>query len=178
MKTMILEAGNHTIRLDAPGEYRAYLANVSGEYRFELAVSGVDLQIIGLFDAAGTDDYRIHTVQHHIAAESTSNLLIKGVFRDAAKFHYTGLVKIEKGAQQSHAYQKNQNLVLSPEVFVESEPFLEIEANDVFCTHGSTTGKLSEELLYYMRSRGLQYDDAQNLLVEGFLEDVRPPQSV
>ena len=174
----MLQEGSHTVRLDVPGEYRAYVANVSGEYRFELAVSGIQLQIIGMFDAKGSDEYRIHTVQHHIAPESTSNLLIKGVFRDASKFHYTGLVKIEKGAQQSHAYQKNQNLVLSPEVFVESEPFLEIEANDVFCTHGSTTGRLSEELLYYMRSRGLSYDDAQHLLVEGFLEEVRPPQSV
>lgn len=160
------------IVLRNPGTYVAYVVNSSGEYIFELRAEGINLEIYGLFWGKDKDDYKLHTVQHHIAPNSTSNLLIKGVFNDESKFHYTGLVKIEKKAQKSHAYQKNQNLILSPGVFVESEPFLEIEANDVFCTHGSTTGKLNEEELRYIMSRGITRGDAQDLMVDGFMQQV------
>lgn len=175
MKIIDLPAKKQTIILDKPGEYRAYMANQSGEYIFEIRASGVDLMIYGMFEGHNDQSYKVHTVQHHIAPQATSNLLIKGVFRDASQFHYTGLVKIEKGAQQSHAYQKNQNIVLSSDVYVESEPFLEIEANDVFCTHGSTTGRLNAESLYYMKSRGMDGRAAEELLIEGFLREVQRP---
>jgi Fe-S cluster assembly protein SufD len=125
-----------------------------------------------MFEGRGADEYRIHTVQHHIAPNSTSNLLIKGVFNDHSKFHYTGLVKIDKGAQQSHAYQKNQNLLMSPGAYVQSEPFLEILANEVFCTHGSTTGKINEEELTYLASRGVEREKAKELIIEGFFHEV------
>ncbi len=160
------------IVLDAPGEYIATVANMSGEFVFRLNCEGINLQIIGMFDARNQDKYHIHTVQHHAAPNSRSDLLIKGVFRDETKFHYTGLVKIDKGAQGSHAYQKNQNLLLSPGAFVESEPFLEIEANDVFCTHGSTTGRLSEDALFYLKSRGIDDSQARDLMIDGFLSEV------
>lgn len=160
-------------QLNKSGNYVAFVENKSGEFVFELNAQNIDLKIYGLFHGTKSDDYKVRTVQHHKAPNSTSNLLIRGVFDDESKFHYTGLVKIEKKAQKSHAYQKNQNLILSPRVFVESEPFLEIEANDVFCTHGSTTGKISEDQLYYLTSRGINKEEAKNLIVQGFLEDVR-----
>lgn len=175
MKIIDLHTEKQTIILDKPGHYTAYMANQSGEYIFEIRTSGVDLMIYGMFDGHDDQSFKVHTVQHHIAPQSTSNLLIKGVFRDKSQFHYTGLVKIEKGAQQSHAYQKNQNIVLSSDVYVESEPFLEIEANDVFCTHGSTTGRLNPDDLYYMKSRGIDGPTAQELLIEGFLQEVKKP---
>lgn len=162
-----------TIKLNRPGKYVAFVENKSGEFIFELNAVNIDLKIYGLFHGTNSDDFKVHTVQHHRAPNSTSNLLIRGVFDDESKFHYTGLVKIEKKAQKSHAYQKNQNLILSGGVFVESEPFLEIEANDVFCTHGSTTGKISEDQLYYLTSRGINKDEAKELIVQGFLEEVR-----
>ena len=165
-------------QLNKPGYYVAFVENKSGEFVFELNAQNVDLKIYGLFHGTKSDDYKVHTVQHHRAPNSTSNLLIRGVFEDESKFHYTGLVKIEKKAQKSHAYQKNQNLILSPGVFVESEPFLEIEANDVFCTHGSTTGKISEDQLYYLTSRGVNREEAKNLIVQGFLEEVRLKSSL
>ncbi len=161
------------IKLSRPGKYVAFVENKAGNYIFEINSENVDLEIYGLFHGKGSDDYKVHTVQHHRSPNSKSNLLIRGVFDDESKFHYTGLVKIDKKAQKSHAYQKNQNLILSDGVFVESEPFLEIEANDVFCTHGSTTGKINEEQLYYMTSRGVSRDEAKKLIVQGFLEDVR-----
>ena len=159
--------------LTEPGKHVAFMKNVSGEFVFHLDVEGIDLEIYGLFSGAATDDFKIHTVQHHAAPNSTSNLLIKGVFDGESKFHYTGLVKIDKGAQGSHAYQKNQNLLLSKQAFVESEPFLEIEANEVFCTHGSTTGKLNENDVYYVMSRGVARKQAEEMLVEGFLNEVQ-----
>lgn len=162
-----------TVKLNRPGRYVAFVENKSGNFVFEINAENIDLEIFGLFHGKNSDDFKVHTVQHHRAANSKSNLLIRGVFDDESKFHYTGLVKIEKKAQKSHAYQKNQNLILSPGVFVESEPFLEIEANDVFCTHGSTTGKISEDQIYYLTSRGVSRADAQKLIVEGFLDAVR-----
>lgn len=159
--------------LTKPGKYVAFMKNISGEFVFVLKAENINLEIYGLFDGKKSDDFRIHTVQHHAAPNSTSNLLIKGVFDDESKFHYTGLVKIDKKAQGSHAYQKNQNLIMSPGVFVESEPFLEIEANEVFCTHGSTTGKLNENDIYYLRSRGISDAAARDLLVEGFLKEIQ-----
>lgn len=160
------------ITLSKSGKYVAFMKNVSGEFDFTLDAENIDLDIYGLFEGKNADDFKIHTVQHHAAPNSTSNLLIKGVFDDESKFHYTGLVKIEKDAQGSHAYQKNQNLIMSPSVFVESEPFLEIEANEVFCTHGSTTGKLNENDLYYVMSRGIQRKHAERMLVDGFLDEI------
>ncbi|MBI1863349.1 SufD family Fe-S cluster assembly protein [Candidatus Microgenomates bacterium] len=163
---------NTDITLTEPGKYVAFMKNISGEFIFHMEAEKIDLEIYGVFDGKNQDDFRIHTVQHHAAPNSISNLLIKGVFDDESKFHYTGLVKIDKNAQGSHAYQKNQNLILSPAVFVESEPFLEIEANEVFCTHGSTTGKLNEDDIYYLRSRGISDGDSRKLLVDGFLDEI------
>jgi len=176
MKTNFIDlnkAQKPTIKLSRPGKYVAFVENKSGEFVFELNAQDIDLKIYGLFHGKKSEDYRVHTVQHHKAPNSTSNLLIRGVFEDESKFHYTGLVKIEKKAQKSHAYQKNQNLILSDGVFVESEPFLEIEANDVFCTHGSTTGKINEDQLYYLISRGIRKEDAKRLIIQGFLDLVR-----
>lgn len=161
-----------TIHLDKPGKYVAFMHNVSGEFTFDIKSKNVDLDIFGLYVGRGDDIFKIHTIQNHDAPSSTSNLYIKGVFYDNSKFHYQGLIKIEKKGQKSHAYQKNKNLMLSPHAFVESEPFLEILANDVFCTHGSTTGKLNEEEMYYLKSRGIEQKKAEGLLVQGFINEI------
>ncbi|MEK7177659.1 MAG: SufD family Fe-S cluster assembly protein, partial [Patescibacteria group bacterium] len=73
---------------------------------------------------------------------------------------------------KSHAYQKNKNLILSSGVYVDSRPFLEILANDVFCTHGSTTGKINEESLFYLKSRGLNQKMAEELYISGFIQEI------
>lgn len=158
--------------LDTPGDYTVFFHNLSGKYYFELAAANVNLDIFGLYTGKNADRFTIETIQHHKAPSSTSNLLIKGVFEDESKFIYQGLIRIEKKAQKSHAYQKNQNLILSPGCFVDSRPFLEILANDVFCTHGSTTGKLNTDQLYYLETRGIKEKDARKLLTEGFVNDI------
>jgi len=156
-----------------PGSYVVFFENLSGEFSFRIEAENVNLEIYGLYVGKGNDQFNIKTIQHHIAPNSFSNLLVKGVFFDQAKFFYRGLVRIEKGAQKSHAYQKNQNLVLSSNVDIDSKPDLEILANDVFCTHGSTTGYLNEEQIFYLKSRGLNDSQAKDLLIEGFVGEIK-----
>lgn len=165
------EKKDHIV-FDTPGEHIVFMHNISGKFTFELAHEGADVQIYGLFVGKNKDEFKIDTIQHHTAPGSISNLFIKGVFDDESKFDYEGLIRIEKSGQKSHAYQKNQNLILSSKVFVESNPNLEILANDVFCTHGSTTGKLNEDQIFYAKSRGLSTKEARELLIQGFIQEV------
>ena len=160
------------LTFDKHGDYTVFFYNLSGEFDFNIKSSGVNLDIFGLFVGKKSDNFELKTNQYHIAPGSTSNLLIKGVFDDNSKFIYQGLIKIEKSGQKSHAYQKNKNLILSPGVYVDSRPFLEILANDVFCTHGSTTGKINEESLFYLKSRGLNQSKAEKLYVSGFIQEI------
>ncbi len=157
---------------DKKDTYVVFFHNLSGKYTFEIKESGIEVYIYGLFTGKKTDEFKIETVQHHVAPGSLSDLLIKGVFEDDSRLVYQGLIRLEKSAQQSHAYQKNQNLILSPGVFVDSRPFLEILANDVFCTHGSTTGKLNKDQLFYAISRGLSGKNAETMLVHGFIDEI------
>src|SRR3989344_3004419 len=160
------------LTFDKPGDYTVFFQNLSGEFDFKIKSSGVNLDILGLFVGKKSDNFELKTNQYHISPGSTSNLLIKGVFNDQSKFIYQGLIKIEKSGQKSHAYQKNKNLILSEKVYVDSRPFLEILANDVFCTHGSTTGKINDESLFYLKSRGLNQITAEKLYVNGFIQEI------
>ncbi len=153
-------------------KYVVFFHNISGKLTFEITASGIELYIYGLFTGNNADEFHIETIQQHKAPGSLSDLLIKGVFDDNSKFVYQGLIRLEKEAQQSHAYQKNQNIIISPGVFVDSRPFLEILANDVFCTHGSTTGKLNKDQIFYAQSRGLSQKKAQELLIDGFVQEI------
>jgi Fe-S cluster assembly protein SufD len=160
------------IKINKKGQYVAFFHNRSGSLTFDLTESGIELYIYGLYTGKKGDQFNIETIQKHQAPGSLSDLFIKGVFADDSKFVYQGLIRLEKSAQQSHAYQKNQNLILSPDVFVDSRPFLEILANDVFCTHGSTTGKLNKEQIFYAISRGLSEEKAADMLVDGFINEI------
>lgn len=156
---------------DKPGNYLIYFENLSGKFEFIIKEKDVNLEIYGVYQGKNQERFQIETIQHHLTPQSTSNLLIKGVFDDRCQFFYRGLIRIEKEAQKSHAYQKNQNLLLSPDVFVDSKPELEILANDVFCTHGSTNGYINQEELYYLQTRGLTKKQAKKLIIDGFLKD-------
>ena len=160
------------LSFDRPGDYTVYFENLSGELFFDIKASQVNLNIYGVYMGTKKDEFRISTYQNHLAPSSTSNLLIKGVFYDNSKLFYRGLIRIEKEAQKSHAYQKNKNLLLSNNSFVDSKPYLEILANDVFCTHGSTTGRIDREQMFYTKARGLDQEEAEKLLVSGFLNEI------
>lgn len=168
----VAASGKNTYVVRTPEVHVFFLYNYSGELTIHMACPQAQVYIFGLYIGKGTDNFSLHTTQHHAIGSTISDLLIKGVFYDESKFLYEGLIQIDKGAQQSNAYQKNQNLLLSPTAFVDSRPFLEIKANDVRCTHASTTGRLNRDQLSYIHARGLPQKQAEELLVMGFVQDV------
>lgn len=112
------------------------------------------------------------TKQHHKTGNTTSDLLFKNVLRDSAVINYAGVIKVEKNANGTNAYQANRNLVLDDKVKCDTKPILEIESNQLRCTHGATVGRLEDQHLFYLRARGLREEQAREVLLEAFLEPV------
>ena len=131
---------------------------------------GSKATILGFVIGVRDNQVRLHTLQKHEAPETTSNLLVKSVLRGASTCTIDGGIRVEKLAQKTDAYQRNENLLLSESAHAESKPSLEILANDVRCTHGATVGPVSEEELWYLATRGIPAPAAQSLIVEGFLK--------
>ncbi len=121
-------------------------------------------------EAFQTLDFR--TVQHHIAPRTTSDLVFKGAVEDHARSVYSGLIKIGVDARGTSASQTNRNLILSPTASAESVPNLEIENNDVKCSHASAIGPIDEEQRYYLESRGVPSEAATRLIVLGFFAEL------
>jgi Fe-S cluster assembly protein SufD len=157
---------------DKPGKYVVYFSNISGTISCRIESEKVELYMVGMYDMKNNEKYKVHTEQIHIAPHSFSDLYVLSVADNASSLIFSGLIRIEKDAQQSHAYQKNQNLILSGDAFVDSRPILEILANDVFCTHGSTSGPLSKDQLYYLQTKGLSLEEAKKLSVGGFKQQL------
>jgi len=160
------------IVFDKPGRYVVYFHNVSGEIRFEISAENVDLYVFGLYSGKKNKTYSLKTSQIHYVGGSFSQLLVKSIMKDESSFYYDGLIRIEKQATKTHAYQKNMNILLSEKAHVVSQPYLEILTNDVFCTHGSTTGQLDKEMQYYLQTRGYACEEAKDLLEQGFINDI------
>lgn len=137
-----------------------------------LTAPGARAQLLGLFFGHRRQHFDCHTLQDHTAPHSSTDLLYESALRDTAQAIYTGLIRIRKSAQKSDAYQHNRNLLLSQGAKADSIPMLEIEADDVRCTHGVAVGPVDEEQLYYLMSRGLTPAQAQHLVVEGFFDRV------
>jgi Fe-S cluster assembly protein SufD len=133
---------------------------------------GARAELAGLFFADGQQHMDHHTYQNHLSGLTGSDLLFKGALRDRARSVYQGLIRIHKDAQRSDAYQNNRNLLLSRQARADSIPSLEIEANDVRCTHGATAGPVEEEHVFYLMSRGLSRREAEHLIVDGFFDEV------
>ncbi len=145
-------------------------SKVHADVHVRLAEYGAQASIIGLVIGTDQSSLELHTFQHHEAPKTTSNLLVKGIFRDSARFLYDGAIRVEKAAQQTDAYQRNENLLLSDSAHAESKPSLEILANDVRCTHGATLSSLPADQLWYLATRGIGQKEAEGLLVAGFLQ--------
>ena len=134
-----------------------------------LSGTGAESNFFGL--AVGTEQQHFdhHTVHDHQAGSTHSDLHFKIAVRDRANSVYTGLIRIDEGAQFCEAYQENRNLILSPKARAESIPELEIMNNEVRCTHGATVGKVNPEEIFYLQSRGINQADAIRLIVTGFV---------
>jgi Fe-S cluster assembly protein SufD len=128
--------------------------------------------MLGLYFADADQHFAQRTLQSHNAPHATSDLLYKGAVKEKARSEYSGLIKVLPGAQGTDAYQANRNLELSEGAIARSIPQLEIEANEVRCTHAATVSPVEEEHLFYLMSRGIDRVTAQKLVVFGFFGDV------
>ena len=134
--------------------------------------SGASTRQIALYFADGNQMHDFRTTQEHIAPKTDSDLLFKGAVNDMARSVYTGLIKIGKDARGTAAFQTNRNLTLSAGAWAESVPNLDIETNDVKCSHASTVGPVDAEQRFYLESRGVPPDIAERLIVLGFFDEV------
>jgi Fe-S cluster assembly protein SufD len=133
---------------------------------------GAFSEMLALTVAQGAQEFDQRTLQSHQAPNTGSNLLYKNALLDQARTIFSGLIIVDPDAQKTDAYQSNRNLMLSDEAEANSLPGLEIQANDVRCTHGATTGHVDDEQMFYLESRGISPAIARELLVFGFFEEV------
>jgi Fe-S cluster assembly protein SufD len=133
---------------------------------------GSDARLVGLCVGRQRQHYDVQTLQDHVARGAVSDLLYRVAVADRSRSVYAGLIRVEEGAQKTNAYVQNRNLLLSPQAKTDSNPTLEILANDVRCTHGSTAGRIDDNQLFYCESRGIDREQARRLIVEGFFADV------
>ncbi len=126
----------------------------------------------GLFFPTGKDHIDNHTVVDHRVPNCFSNELYKGIIDGQGKGVFNGKIYVQPQAQKTNAYQSNKNVLLSDTASVNTKPQLEIWADDVKCTHGTSTGKLDDEQLFYLRSRGIDEKTARSLLIYAFAKDV------
>jgi Fe-S cluster assembly protein SufD len=134
---------------------------------------GSSAELKGLFFGTGDQVFDFRTMQDHIAAHTSSDLLFKGALRDRARSVYVGVVRVETTAPGTSANQANRNLLLSEKARATSEPILEILNNNIQrCSHGATVGPVDPEHLFYLVSRGIPRGQAERMLVEGFLGEV------
>lgn len=131
---------------------------------------GARSKMLGLLFGADRQHFDFHTLQDHVAPSTTSELLYKGALKDAARSVFSGLIKARREAQKTDAVQTNRNLLLSDRCRADSIPNLEIEANDLRCTHAAAVAPVDEEQLFYLQARGLSRPEATRLIVEGFFE--------
>jgi Fe-S cluster assembly protein SufD len=138
----------------------------------ELNERGAHAEMVGLLLGRGQQHLDYETFQDHQAPDTTSDLLYKGTLTERARSVWRGMIRVAPGANGTDAYQVNNNLMLDRRARADSIPGLEIEANEVRCTHGATAGQVDAEHLFYLQSRGIPDSVAQRLIVEGFFEPV------
>jgi len=169
--------GTERVRVGRDARFHWTVAEVGaklrkGDYEMYLEGEGAEAKLSGCYFGNATQHFDFHTYQNHLVGHSVSDLLFKGALRDRARTIYQGLIKIHKDAQRSDAYQANRNLILSDKARADSIPSLEIEANDVRCTHGATVGQVDDDQIFYLMSRGLTRHEAERLVIGGFFAPV------
>lgn len=137
-----------------------------------LAGRGANGDLLAVYYGDGDQTLDFRTFQDHMARDTTSNLLFKGVLDDTSTSIYTGLIRVAPEGAGTNAFQTNRNIKLSESAWAESVPNLEIENNDVRCSHASTVSPVDEEQRFYLESRGVPTQAAERLIVEGFLDEV------
>ena len=134
--------------------------------------TGCNAQLLGLAFTDARQHLDVSTAQEHVSPYTSSNLLYRTVLKDRSQTAWGGNIYVYPGANYTDAYQKNDNLLLSERAHADTLPGLEIEAHEVRCTHGATAGQIDADQVFYLMSRGIPYDLAEKLIVDGFFEPV------
>jgi Fe-S cluster assembly protein SufD len=155
---------SHTVTLGGAIARNEVFAGLQGE--------GAECTLNGLYEATGRQLVDNHTTIDHAQPHGTSRQLYKGIMSGHAHGVFNGKVLVRPNAQKTDAIQSNKNLVLSDDATIDTKPELLIYANDVKCKHGATIGQLDQDVLYYLRSRGIGEDAARRLLVHAFSSEI------
>ena len=169
--------GSVLARADRDATISAATAAFGGAYArtradTRLVGQGAHGDLMAIYFGEGDQTLDFRTYQDHVAPDTTSNLLYKGVVAGESRSIYTGLIRVRPDARGTNAFQTNRNLKLSDDAWAESVPNLEIENNDVKCSHASTVSPVDEEQRFYLESRGVPTEEAERLIVAGFLGEV------
>jgi len=164
-------------RVGRDGSLRSFSTGLGGAYdrhRTDAAIvgQGGSTQLRTAYFGAGDQVHDIRTLQDHEAPHTTSDLLCKGAVAGSSRSVYSGLIRVRRGAVRTEAMQTNHNLVLDERAHADSVPNLDIEENDVRCSHASTVGPVDEDQRYYLESRGVRPERAERLIVLGFFDDI------
>ena len=146
--------------------------DVRNTYNIDLDGEGADTQVYGLYLIDKTQHVENYLKVNHNVPHCTSNEKFKGVLDDEATGIFNGHVYVAPNAQKTDAHQNNSNIILTPKAKINSQPFLEIYADDVKCSHGTSTGQLDQEAMFYMRQRGISKANARILLMYAFAAEV------
>ena len=138
----------------------------------DLIGRGASGRMSGFYFTDGVQHLDHDTQQNHFAPNTSSDLLFKGALRENSRSVWQGMIYVAPGAQKTDGYQANRNLILDSNARADSIPGLEILADDVRCTHGATVGKIDPEQIFYLLSRGIRYEQAERLIVEGFFDPI------
>jgi Fe-S cluster assembly protein SufD len=173
----VWQLGFHASRVGRDATLNSSVVVLGGDYArvradSKLAGQGGSSNLLAVYFGDGRQMHDFRTMQDHEAPKTTSDLLFKGAVKDAAHSVYSGLIRVRKGARGTVAYQTNRNLVLTDGAHADSVPNLEIEENDVSCSHASAVGPIDEEQRYYLEARGVPTDVAERLIVLGFFDEI------
>jgi Fe-S cluster assembly protein SufD len=148
--------------------------SANGKVRMEtnLAGPGSEARVTGGYAGGPGQHLDYDTTQEHAAPNTNSDLAFRGVLAAGATAVWRGMIRVDPGAQQTDAFQESRNLLLSTEAHADAIPGLEIEADDVRCTHAAAVAQVDRDQLFYLTSRGLDQADAKSLIIEGFLESL------
>ncbi len=172
-----LQVGRVDVRQSADSTYRSVVCTLRGELlRFDVRVllegKGARCQLDGAYLVGGTDHVDHHTLVEHRAAHCRSDQNYRGIADDRGTAVFDGIVVVQRDAQKTEAHQQNRNLLLSDTATIHTKPHLEIDADDVVCSHGATVGALDADQLFYLRARGIPAELARGLLTYAFVEQV------
>jgi Fe-S cluster assembly protein SufD len=164
-------------RVEQEGQLTSALAGFGGAYARQrtdcrLVGRGATGNLLAVYFGEEDQTLDFRTFQDHAAPDTTSNLLFKGAVGGRSRSVYTGLIRVRKNAHGTNAFQTNRNIKLSEHAWAESVPNLEIENNDVRCSHASAVGPVDEEQRFYLESRGVPTAIAERLVVTGFFDEV------